>query len=277
MNIKFELNKKHKDILSTIYIADIDRWDDFGLAFSLIQCTEGDYLKLLRKVLKDGVYRKPQLYGLWRIEWLGKLEASSADLEKSLKQLELLDLLRSEEIKVKGESYTKICLTGEGVRLAKAIVDGRRPVLRPPAAERSTVFVASAFGHDQLDALFESEIKPACLQVGLQPFRIDMSEPDQTISARMVEGIVESKCLIADLTFARPSVYFEVGMAHGFGVPMLLTCREDHYRNNDDSLRVHFDLEQYKISYWRLSAQGRFLWQKGMSPGERINYIVKKG
>lgn len=80
--------------------------------------------------------------------------------------------------------------------------------------------------------------------------------------------------MLADLTHARPSVYFEVGYAHGLGVPLLLTCREDHCRGKSDHARIYFDLEQYKISYWSRTSKGEFNWPKGMEPAERLPSIV---
>ncbi len=90
-----------------------------------------------------------------------------------------------------------------------------------------------------------------------------------------MEGIRETACIIADLTYARPSVYFEVGYAHGLGIPLLLTCRKDHFHGKVDHARVHFDLEQFKISYWSRNAKGRFQWPAAMEPSERLSKILQ--
>jgi nucleoside 2-deoxyribosyltransferase len=82
--------------------------------------------------------------------------------------------------------------------------------------------------------------------------------------------------VLADLTHARPSVYFEVGYAQGLGVPLLLTCRKDHYRAAHDNARVHFDLEQYKISFWSRNSKGQFIWAKGMEPTKRLKSLVAR-
>lgn len=55
---------------------------------------------------------------------------------------------------------------------------------------------------------------------------------------------------------------------------MLLTCRKDHFKGVEDSLRVHFDLEQYKISFWEKAVDGKFLWVKNMSPLERLKALI---
>ena len=167
-------------------------------------------------------------------------------------------------------------LTEEGKRVAKSLTDNRRVIIRPKPSLRSSIFVVCAFGYDEIDQLYNDHFAPACGELGYTPVRVDMNEPVQTISEHIMEGITEAECVIADLTHARPSVYFEVGYAHGLGVPLLLTCRKDHYRGTNDNARVHFDLEQYKISYWSRNSKQQFTWTKGMEPAKRLTSIVSK-
>jgi nucleoside 2-deoxyribosyltransferase len=126
-----------------------------------------------------------------------------------------------------------------------------------------------------LDNLFEKELLPACEKYGYKPIRVDINEPTQTITDYIIESILKCECVIADLTYARPSVYFEVGFAHGQGIPLLLTCRKDHFKGKSDSLRVHFDLEQYKISYWLIDKNNNFNWAAKMSPTMRLKNLIK--
>ena len=114
----------------------------------------------------------------------------------------------------------------------------------------------------------------ANLLLDYEPVRVDLSEPEQTITELMMKAITEAAAVLADLTHARPSVYFEVGYAHGLGVPLVLTCRQDHERGDRDDARVHFDLEQYKISYWSRTSKNRFRWEKGMKPATRLASII---
>lgn len=165
-------------------------------------------------------------------------------------------------------------LTDEGERVAQSIKDKRRLILRPTPPRRTTIFVACAFGRDDVDELFNSQIHPACTALGYEACRIDMSEPSQTITESIIEGITECACTIADLTYARPSVYFEVGFAHGLGVPLLLMCRSDHDRGSSENLKVHFDLEQFKISFWSHTENGKFHWPRKMKPIDRLRKLV---
>jgi len=165
-------------------------------------------------------------------------------------------------------------LTSEGKRVAKSIKEERRLILRPAPTRRTTVFVACAFGHDEIDQLYDKHLVPACDALRYNPVRIDMTEPKQSITDGILEGITECACVIADITHARPSVYLEVGFAHGLGIPLLLTCRGDHHRGKTEDKKVHFDLEQYKISFWTRTPKGGFRWPKNMKPSSRLSAIV---
>lgn len=79
--------------------------------------------------------------------------------------------------------------------------------------------------------------------------------------------------MIADLTYRRPSVYFDVGYGHGLGINTLLTCREDHQRGAEDGKMVHFDLARYRISRWKLSKAGEVEWEKKLSIAARLRKI----
>lgn len=165
-------------------------------------------------------------------------------------------------------------ITRQGLELTSRIADDRLLVVRRRSASRDSVFVASAFGRSDTDELFETVLEPTCAQVGLQAVRVDLSEPESTITEAILRGVQTAECVIADLTYARPSVYFEAGFGAGLGVPLLLTCREDHQRGAADSERVHFDLEQYKISFWKRGADGSFLWSKKMDPETRLKGLT---
>lgn len=69
-------------------------------------------------------------------------------------------------------------------------------------------------------------------------------------------------------------MYFEAGFALSLGVPILLTCRKDHYRCFEDNRRVHFDLEQFKISFWERQKRGKISWAEGMEPVERLGQLL---
>jgi hypothetical protein len=168
-------------------------------------------------------------------------------------------------------------LTERGEEVAKRIEAGRRVIVRPTQSARDTLFIASAFGHHDTDSLFVKALNPACQALGYTPVRVDMNEPPGTITESIQSGIEGAEAVIADLTYARPSVYFEIGYAFGLGLHLLLTCRKDHLNSAEDALRIHFDLAQFKISLWEYdSINGAFIWPDGMDPLERLTQIIPK-
>ena len=194
---------------------------------------------------------------------------------KGLKFLGLIEIdgdLKEDSILVDNKDV-KISLTSEGERIAEALVKNRKPIFRPRVSTLTTVFIACAFGKQEIDDLTMNSFFPACEKHDFKPVRIDMSEPHQTITERMMEEITGAACVIADLTYARPSVYFEVGYAVGLGIPVILTCNKTHFNGEKDDQRVHFDLEQYKISYWEQNESGEFQWTKNMNPQERLSSV----
>ena len=308
MEINFQLKDIHKLILISMYSVEARTVSDITIAVNFINETEYDYFKLLKGVVdrsrgmtgffSDGTKGITRIFSraaeiqlnaaasLLKKFRRNKKEFSTEQIAQEVKMLEMLGLVEDTPIystrkdesgkETTVVSHNELLLTDEGKRLADGIIQGRRPIIRPPKPVRSTIFIASSFGQEELDCLYDMEFKPACEEFGYKSFRVDLSEPSQTITDYILRGIQESECLIADLTYARPSVYFEIGVAHGLGMAIILTCRKDHYRGTLDNLRVHFDLEQYKISYWERANDGSFIWPKNMTPVDRLRGVIKK-
>jgi len=117
-------------------------------------------------------------------------------------------------------------------------------------------FVASAFDHEDVDTIYDYAIRPVLKELRLNPFRVDRIEHNEDIDDRIFHLIDQSQLCIADLTFARPSVYYEAGYAFGTGKPVIYIARRDHFhaRENDivGNLRVHFDLQMKNIIPWTI-------------------------
>ncbi len=200
-------------------------------------------------------------------------------VRKDLSGLEYMGLITITEViddtKDK-EDNVYIKLTAEGKRIAEALSKGRNTILRPKALSLKSVFIACAFGYSDVDELYNLHFLPSCKNLGYEAIRVDMTEPHQTITEKIMSGINEAACIIADLTYARPSVYFEIGYAVGLGIPLVTTCRQDHFRGEGDDQRVHFDLQQYKISFWEKNQDGSFKWpSEAMEPGKRLTSILQ--
>lgn len=108
-----------------------------------------------------------------------------------------------------------------------------------------------AFGRSETDALYDNIIKPSIENISGKPYRIDKTKTREWLNQKIVTQVSRCDMMIADLTFTRPSVYFEAGLAEGQGKPVIYTCRSDHLqRGNAEPNVVHFDLDKKEIEQW---------------------------
>lgn len=113
-------------------------------------------------------------------------------------------------------------------------------------------FVAMPFGKPDCDAIYDKQILPVLRGLNILPIRVDRREHKEDLNVYIVRMLNESDMALADLTYARPSVYYEAGYAD-CKMPVVYTVRKDHLSRAqaDENLRVHFDLEMKNIVHWR--------------------------
>jgi nucleoside 2-deoxyribosyltransferase len=109
-----------------------------------------------------------------------------------------------------------------------------------------------AFGKEDCDSLYEKHIHPVLNRLGIDDIRVDRRQHKDDLNNYIIRMLTQSDFALADLTYARPSVYYEAGYAER-QIPVVYTARHDHLNRaqSDDRLRVHFDLEMKKIVSWR--------------------------
>jgi len=114
-------------------------------------------------------------------------------------------------------------------------------------------FVAMAFSHEDTNRLYEEILSRALSAQGIDCVRIDRLDYNGDIDDRMMEEIESADLMIADLTYARPSVYYEAGYAER-AIPVIYTIRRDHLKPRADDefgvLRLHFDLAMRNVIDW---------------------------
>ena len=74
--------------------------------------------------------------------------------------------------------------------------------------DRLRCFIAMRFGEIQTDKLYDRLTKSTVKQLEIVPIRVDRVEHNDNIDQRIIHELEKCDFAIADLTFARPSVYF---------------------------------------------------------------------
>jgi nucleoside 2-deoxyribosyltransferase len=114
-------------------------------------------------------------------------------------------------------------------------------------------FVAMAFGKKDTDILFEKTIKPIFRKNNITPIRIDKLNHNDEINVKLIGEMNECAFGLADLTYARPSVYYEAGYISA-KKKVIYICRKDHFKEIQDdpngNLAIHFDLKMKNIIDW---------------------------
>ncbi len=112
-------------------------------------------------------------------------------------------------------------------------------------------FIAMAFDYSDTDSIYDQYIKPVLKRNNVTPIIINRQESNKDINNQIIEHLDDCDFCIADLTYTRPSVYFEAGYAQR-KVEVIYTARTDHLgKNQPEDKRVHFDLQMKPIIKWK--------------------------
>lgn len=91
----------------------------------------------------------------------------------------------------------------------------------------------------EFDDVYNYLIRDSLSDAGFDVVRADDILNQRNIMADIVQSISASNLIVADLSTSNPNVYYELGLAHAFGKPVILLAQ-----NLDE---VPFDLRSYRV------------------------------
>lgn len=100
-------------------------------------------------------------------------------------------------------------------------------------AHENTCFVISPIGEEgseireRSDKLFEYVISPALEEYSYEPIRADHIDSPGIITSQIVEHVVESPIIIADLTGKNANVFYELAIRHAYQKPVIQLIDSD--------------------------------------------------
>ncbi|MES9785015.1 hypothetical protein ABWK43_29920 [Bacillus thuringiensis] len=145
-------------------------------------------------------------------------------------------LLISSQNNIDPHSVNKIDNLNKSSFLKKARLN-----LKELSLEKDLVFFLTPFHEDQLDTY--NTIYKLCTSLGLRFKRGDeVYLEKQSILTHILENMIKSRLIIANIDGRNPNVYYELGIAHALDKPTILIAQ--------DINNVPFDLQsQYIILY----------------------------
>lgn len=109
--------------------------------------------------------------------------------------------------------------------------------------DSQNAFVILPF-EDQFEELYHEKIVPILEDKGYTVNKADSVDSQRAIIEDIINGIEHADLIIADLTGTNPNVFYELGIAHGLGVPTVLITQ--------DIDELPFDLSAYKTIEYSL-------------------------
>jgi hypothetical protein len=88
------------------------------------------------------------------------------------------------------------------------------------------------------DLFLGSIVEPALEQFGLTVVRADTIDKPGTITRQIIEYLLRSRLVVADLSFQNPNVFYELAIRHAARLPVVQIIR--------DSDRIPFDVNQVR-------------------------------
>jgi hypothetical protein len=113
-------------------------------------------------------------------------------------------------------------------------------------------FVIQPFDRGKFDKRYEDVFKPAIIDAGLEPYRVDR-DPSASIPIESIESeIRNSEACLADVTTDNPNVWFELGFALASHKEVAIVC------SSERTTRFPFDVQHRQITRYETESASDF-------------------
>lgn len=116
------------------------------------------------------------------------------------------------------------------------------------SSEKPRAFVVMQFT-EPYDSLYQEVIKPVCEEMNLSVYRADEVYKPGIILKDIIEGIVESEIIIADITPPNPNVFYELGFSHALNKTTILLAQRGG--------ELPFDIKSYRVIFYDDTIRGK--------------------
>ncbi|ABZ94608.1 conserved hypothetical protein [Leptospira biflexa serovar Patoc strain 'Patoc 1 (Ames)'] len=113
-------------------------------------------------------------------------------------------------------------------------------------------FIIQPFDGGKFDKRYEDIFKPAILNAGLEPYRVDQDINSIIPIDEINDNIRDASVCLADITIDNPNVWFELGLAIAYGKDTILVCSEER------STKFPFDIQHRNIIKYKNESASDF-------------------
>jgi hypothetical protein len=111
------------------------------------------------------------------------------------------------------------------------------------------IFIVMQFSKEY-NELYEDVLRPVAENYGFECVRADEFYTSTPILKDIIESIVQSSAVIAEITPDNPNVFYEIGYSHAIGKPTILLC--DRKRE-----KLPFDLSSFRTLFYENTIAGK--------------------
>ncbi len=131
------------------------------------------------------------------------------------------------------------------------------------------VFFVSQIGdkgsveRNRADTVHDGIVEPVAQEFGLTVHRADRDPKPGQLTSQIIRALVEARVVVADLTGRNPNVYYELGIAHAFQLPVAILV--------DKASSLSFDTQNEKVI--EIGDDGTIGWSQARDAAKQLKEV----